>query len=120
MRSGKLERSVTAVEEIRINSRHRMVPFGYEVEIMPYDVGYFDRDQDYSVRLDHGHPAKLPQDVLHARVLQTASIPMKHAFDIDLDCLNGLFRGCRFDELAPWGWADYTAKAGDAGASQSH
>jgi hypothetical protein len=29
---------------------------------------------------------------------------------MNLRCLNGIFRGCRFDELAPAAWADYSAK----------
>jgi hypothetical protein len=53
-----------------------------------------------------------PANMLGACVLQSAGTPMKRAFDVHLRCLNGLFRSCRFDELAPSAWADYSANDG--------
>jgi hypothetical protein len=122
VKNGKLDRSLTAVSELRIDrsgSRQRLVPVGYEVDTTVRDSPIFDltcHNQDYRVFLDHGHPVKLPQSVLHTCVLQTAGIRTKRAFDINLSCLNGLFRGCRFDELAPSAWADYSVKDGGADA----
>jgi hypothetical protein len=48
--------------------------------------------------------------VLHTCALHAAETLTKRAFDTNLRCLNGLFRGYRFDELAPSAWADYSAK----------
>jgi hypothetical protein len=121
VKNGKLDRSLTAVSELRIDRlgpRQRLVPLGYEVDTTLRDSAIFDlmcHNQDYRVYLDHGHPVKLPQNMLHTCVLQAAGAPTKRAFDINLRCLNGLFRSCRFDELAPSAWADYSAKDGGTG-----
>ncbi len=121
VRNGKLDRSLTAVSELRVDrlgSRQRLVPLGYEVETTVRDSASFDHDchnQDYRVYLDHGHPVKLPQNMLITCVLQAAGTPTKRAFDINLRCLSGLFLSCRFDELAPSAWADYSAKDGGTG-----
>jgi hypothetical protein len=120
VRSGKLERSQIFVSEYRIDRLEpgyprRLIPLGYEVETTLRDSTIFDskcHDQDYRVFLDHGHPVKFPVNMLHTCVLQTAGTQTKRAFDINLSCLNGLFRGCRFGELAPSAWADYSAKDG--------
>jgi hypothetical protein len=121
VRNGKLDRSLTAVSEFRVDrlgSRRRLVPLGYEVDTTLRDSAIFDvtcHNQDYLVYLDHGHRVKLPQNMLHTCVLQAAGAPTKRAFDINLRCLNGLFRSCRSDELAPSAWADYSAKDGGTG-----
>jgi hypothetical protein len=119
VRKGKLERSEISVSDFRIDRLalgypRRLIPVGYEVETLLRDSPRFDlcRNQDYRVFLDHGHPVKTPQNMLHTCVLQTARTPTKRAFDINLRCLNGIFRGCTFDELAPSAWADYSAKDG--------
>ena len=67
--------------------------------------------QEYQVWVDHGG-FKLPIHALDTCVVQSAGIPVKRAFDVPLRCLNGLFRSCRFDDLAPSVWADYSAKDG--------
>jgi hypothetical protein len=122
VRNGTLKRSMTAVEEIRIDKLHsyqRMVPFGYEVTTTAYGLEHSDcnkyGEQDYDIFLDQGHPVKTPQNVLHACITQTADAAKKRVFDIDLHCLNGIFRGCQFDELAPSAWADYSEKNGGTG-----
>ena len=120
VRSGKLERSETWVAEFRIDRLEsgyprRLIPFGYKIDTTLRESATFDsrcHNQDYRVYLDHGHPVKMPENVLHTCVLQIAMTPTKRAFDMNLSCLNGLFRGCRFDELAPSAWADYPAKDG--------
>lgn len=118
IRKGKLERSEMGVWDFRVDRvapgwPRRLIPFGYKVDTTQRDSPIFDphcRNQDYRVYVDHGHPVKLPGNELHACVLQTATTSAKRAFDINLRCLNGIFRGCRFDELAPSAWADYLAK----------
>jgi hypothetical protein len=118
VRNGKLERSEMGVSEFRVDRLElgyprRLIPLGYEVDTSLRDSVIFGlrcHNQDYRVYLDHGHPVKFPGNVLHTCVTQTAGAPIKRAFDIKLRCLNGIFRGCRFDELAPSAWADYSAK----------
>jgi len=118
VRNGKLERSETNVAEFRIDRLEsgyprRLIPLGYEIDTTLRDSRIFDlrcHNQDYRVYLDHGHPVKMPQKMLHTCVLQTERTSTKRAFDMNLHCLNGIFRGCRFDELAPSAWAHYSAK----------
>ena len=120
VRNGKLDRSQTGVGEYRmekLDSRSELVPVGYEVEPRR-DAASFDYaclNQDYRVYVDHG-VFKFPANMLHTCVLQSAGIPVNRAFDVHLRCLNGLFRSCRFDELAPSAWADYSAKDGGTGS----
>jgi hypothetical protein len=122
VRNGKLDRSQTGVEELRMESpdsrgyRH-FVPLGYEVWTRRDATGFEGRacgNQEYRVYVSHGYP-KLPANMLTTCVLQSAGAPTKRAFDVNLRCLNGLFRSCRFDELAPSAWADYSAKGGGTG-----
>ncbi len=123
VRSGKLERSEISVGEFRIDRLEsgyprRLIPFGYKVDTTSRDSVIFGlkcHNQDYEVHLDHGHPVKMPEKMLHTCVLQTERASTKRAFDMNLHCLNGILRGCRFDELAPSAWADYSAKDGGAG-----
>ena len=121
VRNGKLERSDTQVADFRIDRLElgyprRLIPLGYEVETVLRDSAC----RHQGVFLDHGHPVKFPQNVLHTCVLQTARTPTKRAFDMNLRCLNGIFRGCRFDELAPSAWADYSAKDDGKGTSDPY
>jgi hypothetical protein len=124
VRSGKLERSELRVSEFRIDRLElgyprRLIPLGYGVDTTVRDSAIFGlrcHNQDYRVYLDHGHRVKFPENMLHTCVLQTARTPTKRAFDVNLRCLNGLFRSCRFDELAPSAWADYSAKDGGTGS----
>lgn len=116
VRDGKLERSFTSASEVRmewLDSRKYkdMVPYGYEVETWRDAADLFPRctKEGYSVFIDHGS-YKVPSNALHACVLQSEAMPTKRVFDVNLHCLNGIFRGCRFDELAPSAWADYSAK----------
>ena len=119
VRNGKLDRSQTGVEELRMGSpdssgyRH-LVPLGYEVwtrrDAASFELGC-NFSQDYGVYVSHAYP-KLPANMLTTCVVQSAGTPTKRAFDVNLRCLNGLFRSCRFDELAPSAWADYSAKDG--------
>ncbi|MGA2101504.1 MAG: hypothetical protein ABSG34_10400 [Candidatus Sulfotelmatobacter sp.] len=90
-----------------------MVPYGYEVETWRDSADLFPPcpKEDYRVFIDRGFN-KVPKDELHACVLQSSAMPAKRVFDVNLHCLNGLFRSCRFDELAPSAWADYSARDG--------
>jgi hypothetical protein len=88
----------------------RLIPFGYEVQTVLSDSACQRGHQ--GVFLSHGHPVKMPQKALHTCVLQTERTSTKRAFDMNLRCLNGMFRGCRFDELAPSAWADYAKDDG--------
>jgi hypothetical protein len=127
VRNGKLDRSQTRVEELRMESpdssgyRH-LVPLGYEVETRK-DAASLEygacSNQDYRVIVSHGY-FTLPADMLTTCVLQSAGTPTKRAFDVNLRCLNGFFRSCRFDELAPSAWADYSAKDGGTGTRDPH
>jgi len=126
VRNGKLQRSQTAVWEIRMgwqDSREYkdMVPYGYEVETWRDSADPFSAcpSEDYRVFIDRGFK-KVPKNELHACVLQSATMPTKRVFDVNLHCLNGLFRSCRFDELAPAAWADYSATNGGAGTGDPH
>jgi hypothetical protein len=99
------------------DSRWELVPLVYEVET-ERDAASLEysacSNQDYRVIVSHGY-FKLPANMLTTCVLQSAGTPTKRAFDVNLRCLNGLFRSCRFDELAPSAWADYSAKDGGTG-----
>jgi hypothetical protein len=117
VRNGRLDRSQTGVSEIRMerldSSGYRyLVPRGYEVETRR-DAASFEHSacsrQDYDVYVSHGG-FKFPANALETCVVQSAGVSVKRAFDVHLRCLNGLFRSCRFDELAPSAWADYSAK----------
>lgn len=120
VRNGMLDTSYTSVAEYRTerrDSRWEIVPFGYEVGTRR-DAASLDprcNNQDYRVFIDHG-PFKFPENVLYTCVSQSAGIPTKRAFDVNLSCLNGLFRSCRFDELAPSAWVDYSTMTGAVGA----
>jgi hypothetical protein len=123
VRNGKLDRSLTSVQEFRIegtDSGEWLVPYGYEVETRRDSANFNDKchSQDYGVYLLDDRP--LLKNVLHTCVLQSAGTPTKRGFDVHLRCLNGLFRSCRFDELAPSAWADYSAKDGGTSAPDPH
>jgi hypothetical protein len=109
VRDGKLYMSSTGVWEYRMervdyNDYRQLVPLGYGVETRR-DAASFEygpcSSQDYQVWVSHG-----------VCVVQSAGVPVKRAFDVHLGCLNNPFRNCRFDELAPSAWADYSAKYG--------
>jgi hypothetical protein len=119
VRNGKLERSQTTAAEYRfdrLESGHpvELIPFGYEVRTaLSIDAcpgGY----QGVSLS---SISANLHGKTLHTCVLQSERTSTKRAFDMNLRCLNGIFRGCRYDELAPSAWADYSAKDSSNGAS---
>ena len=127
VRNGKLVRSESGVEEYRMESpdytgyRH-LAPLGYQVDTWRESTGLYRRcgNRDYLVGISHGDiPHGFPANFFVACVLQSAGMPMKRAFDVHLRCLNGLFRSCRFDELAPSAWADYSAKD-STGARDPH
>jgi hypothetical protein len=126
IRNGKLDRSTTGVGEYRMERlyylKHRtLVPLGYGVgtwresvvDSIPRCGG-----EDYRVNISHGD-GRFPADELGTCVLQSAGTPVKRAFDVHLRCLNDIFRNCRFDDLAPSAWADYSAKNG-TGIRDSH
>ena len=120
VRNGKLESSSTGVWEFRMerldSSGYKyLVPLGYDVDtrLDPTDF-YACRNQPYRVYISHQR-GKFPADSLDTCLLQSAGAPTKRAFDVNLSCLNNPFRNCRFDELAPSAWADYSAKIGDTG-----
>lgn len=113
VRNGKLDRSYAAVSELkmeRFDSRMQLVPFGYEVEVQRDSANFHcpGLNREYRVYIDHNDP-RLPENVLSTCVLQSAGMPAKRAFNVQLRCLNGLFRSCRFAELAPAAWTDYSA-----------
>ncbi len=119
VRNGKLDRSQTGVWEYRMervdyNAHRQLVPLGYGVETRR-DAASFEygpcSSQDYQVWVSHGG-FKFPANELATCVVQSAGVPVKRAFDVHLSCLNNPFRNCRFDELAPSAWADYSAKDG--------
>ncbi len=120
VRNGTLERSETSVAEYRIDRLEsgyplRLIPFGYEVQTVLSDSAC--RGGHQGVFLSHGHPVKFPVNMLHTCVLQTEKTSTKRAFDMNLRCLNGIFRGCRFDELAPSAWSEYSAKGDGKGTN---
>jgi hypothetical protein len=127
VRNGKLARSQTGVGEYRMESpdytgyRH-LAPRGYQVDTWRESTGLDRRcdNRDYLVYISHGDRARgFPGNFFSACVLQSAGMPMKRTFDVHLRCLNSLFRSCRFDELAPSAWADYSANDG-TGTRDSH
>jgi hypothetical protein len=125
VRDGKLERSDAGVWEYRMervdHDAYRERAFGYGV-MTQKDAASFKHgpcsSQEYQVWVNHGG-FKLPIYALDTCVVQSAGIPVKRAFDVHLRCLNGLFRSCRFDDLAPSVWADYSAKDG-TGTADPH
>jgi hypothetical protein len=126
VRDGKLYMSSTGVWEYRMervdyNAYRQLIPLGYGVgtrrdaarsEYSSPDACWPGRNLDYRVSVSHGF--KLPAYALDTCVVQSATAPMKRAFDVHLGCLNNPFRNCRFDELAPSAWADCSAKDGAA------
>ena len=98
-----------------------MVPYGYEVETWRDSADSFPpcHNEGYYVFIDHGLK-KIPKNELHTCVMQSAEMPTKRVFDVNLHCFNSLFRSCRFDELAPSAWADYSAKNAGAGTGGPH
>ena len=119
IRNGKLEGSFTGVFEIRMerldsSGNRYFVPRGYGVTTRR-DAASFEygpcSSQDYQVWVSHGG-FKFPANELATCVVQSARASVKRAFDVHLSCLNGPFRSCRFDELAPSAWADYSANDG--------
>jgi len=116
VRNGKLDRSDAGVWDYRLervdHDAYRQLAFGYGVETQR-DAASFQHgpcsSQEYQVWVNHGL-FKLPAYALDTCVLQSAGIPVKRALDVHLRCLNGFFRSCRFDDVAPSAWADYSAK----------
>ena len=118
VRNGKLERSETGIGEYKMerlddSAYRQLVPLLYEVwtrrEAASFE--YPCSSQDYQVYVSHGG-FKFPANALETCVAQSAGASVKRAFDVHLSCLNNPFRNCRFDELAPSAWADYSAKDG--------
>ena len=117
VRDGKLDKGGAVVWEYRMvrvhyNAYPQFIPLGYAVETQR-DAASFAyrpcRGQEYQVSVSHG-VFKIPSDVLGTCVVQSAGTSVKRAFDVHLSCLNNPFRNCRFDELAPSAWADYSAR----------
>lgn len=127
VRDGKLYASSTGVWEYRMervdyNAYRQLIPLGYGVgtrrdaasdEYSSPLACWLGRNQDYRVYVSHG-VFKFPANALDTCVVQSARVPVKRAFDVQLGCLNNPFRNCRFDELAASAWADYSAKDGAA------
>jgi hypothetical protein len=127
VRNGKLDRSETGFWEYRMervdyNAYRQLVPLGYDVETRR-EAASFEygpcSSQDYQVYVSHG-VFKFPAKALATCVVQSARGCVKRAFDVHLRCLNGLFRSCTFDELAPSAWADYSAKDDGKGTRDPH
>ena len=126
VRNGKLQRSDVGAWEIRMGRQDSredryMVPYGYEVETWRDSADRFSAcpNEDCGVFIDRGFQ-KVPKNELHACVLQSDAMPTKRVFDVNLHCLNELFRSCRFDELAPAASADFSAKNAAAGTGDLH
>ena len=125
VRDGKLDRSDVGVWDNRLervdHDAYRQRALGYGV-MTQRDAASFKKgpcsSQEYQVWVNHGG-FHLPIYALDTCVVQSAGIPVKRAFDVHLRCLNGLFRSCRFDDLAPSAWADYSAKDG-TGTADPH
>ena len=100
------------MERLDDSAYRQLVPLGYEVRTRR-DAASFEygpcSSQDHQVYVSHGD-FKFPANALETCVVQSAGAFVKRAFDVHLRCLNGLLRSCRFDELAPSAWADYSAK----------
>jgi hypothetical protein len=117
VREGKPYMSGMGVWEYRMErvnwSVYWLVPLGYGVETQR-DAASFKNgpcsSQDYDVWVSHG-VIKIPSDGLETCVVQSAGTSLKRAFDVHLSCLNNPLRNCRFNELAPSAWADYSAMA---------
>src|SRR3984957_11969866 len=108
VRDGKLDKSGAGVWEYRMervdyNAYRQLIPLGYGV-VTQRDAASFtyvpSSSQEYQVWVSHG-VFKIPSYALDTCVVQSATAPMKRAFDVHLSCLNNPFRNCRFDELAP-------------------
>ncbi len=119
VRDGKLDKSGASVWEYRMKrvdytAYRQLIPLGYAVETQR-DAASFAyrpcRGQEYQVSVSHG-VFKIPSDVLGTCVVQSAGTSVKRAFDVHLSCLNNPFRNCKFNELAPSAWADYSAMDG--------
>jgi hypothetical protein len=114
IRNGKLDGSNTGVGEYRMKRLGSswygyLVPLGYQVETWGgAERPYACTNQDYRVYISPG-VIHFPANALETCVAQSARVPMKRALDVHLRCLNGLFRSCKFDEIAPSAWADYSA-----------
>ena len=114
IRNGKLDRSDAGVWEYRMARDHdayHQMAFGYGVQTQR-DAASFkycpcSSSQEYQVWVDHGS-FHLPEYALDTCVVQSAGTSVKRVFDVHLRCLNGFFRSCRFDDLAPSAWADYS------------
>lgn len=119
VRDGQLDKSGASVWEYRMervdyNAYRQFIPLGYAVETQRNAASFEERPcrgQEYQVSVSHGG-FKIPSDVLGTCVVQSAGTSVKRAFDVHLSCLNNPFRNCRFNELAPSAWADYSAKNG--------
>jgi hypothetical protein len=127
VRDGKLDKSGAGVWEYRMervdyNAYRQLIPLGYGV-VTQRDAASFTyvpcSSQEYQVWVSHG-VFKIPSYALDTCVVQSATAPMKRAFDVHLSCLNNPFRNCRFDELAPSAWADYSAKDDGKGTRDPH
>jgi hypothetical protein len=123
VRDGTLYMGSTGVWEYKMqrvdyNAYRQLIPLGYGV-VTRRDAASFEygpcSSQDYQVWVDHG-VFKFPANRLETCVVQSAGVPVKRAFDVHLSCLNNPFRDCRFDELAPSAWADYSAKDSATGS----
>jgi hypothetical protein len=127
VRDGKLDKSEASVWEYRMervdyNAYRQLIPLGYGVETHR-DAANFEyrpcRGQEYQVSVSHG-AFKIPSDGLGTCVVQSAGTSLKRAFDVHLSCLNNPLRNCRFNELAPSAWADYSAKDDGKGTRDPH
>ena len=107
VRGGKLERSETSVAEFRIDRLEsgyprRLIPFGYKVDTTTRGSVIFGlkcKNQDLPRVPRSWSPGKNAEKMLHTCVLQTERTSTRHAFDMNLHCLNGIFNGCPFGEL---------------------
>jgi hypothetical protein len=109
VRDGHLLHTRTAVEQGRVAKSGNYtgpVEISYRVDLDRIATPF--SGSDYA--LTRPHVTGGPEDVLQACLVPTAAGRWKRAFDIRLDCLTAVLRGCvDFRGLAPSAWADYEA-----------
>jgi hypothetical protein len=119
VRDGSLQHSRTTVEQERIGrsgdySGRILISYTAHTDrtATPYSHAEYP-GSDYAVTRPHVTGG--PTDVLQVWTVPKPSGAWKRAFDIHLDCLTAVLRGCvDFRGLAPSAWADYEASRDSA------
>jgi hypothetical protein len=112
VRAGVLQNStLTVAQERFVQSEGFKEPIeiNYRVETdrtrTPYSDAGFAGSEYVAFR---PHVTGPPEDILVVSALQTADAHWRAAFDVRLDCLTSVLRGCDdFNQLAPAAWSRY-------------